>query len=275
MSDRVKKTIEGFGDEWLRFDQSHLSNHEFSVIYDSYFSVLPKGCIDSSSLVADIGAGSGRFALINAPKCNKIVAFEPSNAATLCQEKLKQFPNATVISSTIDEIPIHFHSNFDLVYCLGVLHHTASIRSSLEKISKLVKPGGYILLYVYYNFDNKSLVFRAIWFVSNLIRLFVSRLPSKIKYIIADAFAVLIYLPLAKISASLEAFGFDVSSIPLSTYRKYSFQTMRTDSLDRFGTRIEHRISKMQLHNELSRIGFTNIRFSNNVPYWTVCALKE
>lgn len=204
-----------------------------------------------------------------------MIAFEPSKAATLCKRRLESHDNAYVLQSTIQDIPKSFEKMFDLVYSLGVLHHTDSIRVSLEKLSTLVKPGGHILLYIYYSFDNRSALFKAIWIASNNVRLIVSGLPKDLKYIVADILAALVYLPLAKISALAEKLGFNVSSFPLSTYRKYSFKTMRTDSLDRFGTRIEHRISKQQLEYELSRNGFTNITFSDNVPYWTVCALKR
>ncbi len=275
MSTREEKTIEAFGDEWSRFNQHHLSNREFNIIYDSYFSILPDGCISTEAILADVGAGSGRFADINASKCKELIAFEPSKAATVCKNRLDSHDNAYVLQSTIQDIPKSFEKMFDLVYSLGVLHHTDSIRVSLEKLSTLVKPGGHILLYIYYSFDNRSPLFKAIWMASNNIRLVVSGLPKSLKYIVADILAALVYLPLAKISRLAEKFGFNVSNIPLSTYRKYSFKTMRTDSLDRFGTRIEHRMSKQQLEYELSRNGFTNITFSDNVPYWTVCALKR
>ena len=272
---RSSRTIDAFGDEWLRFDQSHLSDKEFEIIYNSYFSVLPSEAINLTSVVADVGAGSGRFARVNANRCKKIVAFEPSKAADLCKQKLSRFSNASVVKSTIEDISSDYEEMFDVVYCLGVLHHTESIRQSLEKVSTLVKANGWILLYVYYNFDNKSRLFRAIWAVSNILRLALSRFPQRIKYIVADLLAAVVYFPLARLSAVVETFGQDVSSIPLSTYRKYSFNTMRTDSLDRFGTRIEHRMSKSQLTHELSRLGFKDIRFSKKVPYWTVCAIKE
>ena len=45
----------------------------------------------------------------------------------------------------------------------------------------------------------------------------------------------------------LEKFGIDVSSVPLNDYRKKSFYFMKTDALDRFGTRLEKRFSKLLL----------------------------
>ena len=32
------KTVDGFGDEWVRFDQSELSEKEHRELFDNYFS---------------------------------------------------------------------------------------------------------------------------------------------------------------------------------------------------------------------------------------------
>ena len=44
-----------------------------------------------------------------------------------------------------------------------------------------------------------------------------------------------------------ERLGCDVSGWPLSAYRALSFYSMRTDALDRFGTRIEHRMTRSEI----------------------------
>jgi hypothetical protein len=49
---------------------------------------------------------------------------------------------------------------------------------------------------------------------------------------------------------------------------------MRTDALDRFGTRLEQRFSKEQIAMMLSTVHLVNIRFSENSPYWVCTADK-
>ena len=65
------------------------------------------------------------------------------------------------------------------------------------------------------------------------------RLPNHAKNVASDALALAVYLPLARTAAVLERTGVDVGAIPLSAYRAHSFYVMRTDALDRFGTRLE------------------------------------
>ena len=50
---------------------------------------------------------------------------------------------------------------------------------------------------------------------------------------------------------------------------------MRTDALDRFGTRIEQRFSKEQIATMMEGAGLANVRFREDEPYWVACGLKS
>ena len=50
---------------------------------------------------------------------------------------------------------------------------------------------------------------------------------------------------------------------------------MRTDSLDRFGTRLEKRFNKKEIIEMLEISGFENMKFSNNAPFWVCLAFKK
>ena len=41
MKNQDKSTVDGFGDEWSRFDQSDLPQAEQQLLFDEYFSVFP------------------------------------------------------------------------------------------------------------------------------------------------------------------------------------------------------------------------------------------
>lgn len=49
---------------------------------------------------------------------------------------------------------------------------------------------------------------------------------------------------------------------------------MRTDALDRFGTPIERRFRRKEVHALLDAAGFADIRFSDAPPYWCVVGVK-
>jgi hypothetical protein len=50
---------------------------------------------------------------------------------------------------------------------------------------------------------------------------------------------------------------------------------MRTDSLDRFGTRLEQRFTKNEIFEMLQDTGFEKITFSKKAPYWVSLAYKK
>ena len=49
---------------------------------------------------------------------------------------------------------------------------------------------------------------------------------------------------------------------------------MKTDALDRFGTRMEKRFSKDEIRSMLIEAGFKDIRFSENEPFWVSISRK-
>ncbi|HEX8841040.1 MAG TPA: hypothetical protein VF757_01950, partial [Sphingomicrobium sp.] len=68
--------------------------------------------------------------------------------------------------------------------------------------------------------------------------------------------------------------GFDVGHFPLSFYRDRSFYSMRTDALDRFGTRLEQRFTRSEIEQMTRRCGLVDVRFREAPPYWVACGRK-
>jgi hypothetical protein len=87
--------------------------------------------------------------------------------------------------------------------------------------------------------------------------------------------AGLVYFPFAKASLGAEKLGMNVEVLPLSAYRNTSFYTMRTDALDRFGTRLEQRFTRAEILEMMSAAGLGQITFSNEMPYWCAVGIKK
>jgi SAM-dependent methyltransferase len=275
VENKDKKVINDFGEEWKTYNQNNLSYNELKNLYNNYFEIFPFELINENSEGFDMGCGSGRWAQFIASKVKVLNCIEPSNQALMvAKENLKNynnciFKNEDVMSNTIK------HNSQDFGYCLGVLHHMPDTNLGIENCVKKLKKGAPFLLYLYYRFDGKPYWFRLIWEISNIIRKLISKLPFKVKLYITRLIAVLIYLPLARFSLFMEKLGFDVSNIPISSYRKNSLYTMQTDSLDRFGTRLENRFTKEQIFQMMVSSGLTNIKFSNKIPYWVAVGEKK
>lgn len=268
------KTIESFGDEWNRFDQKKVDNLELKKIFNSYFEIFPWSKINKNSVGFDAGCGSGRWAKFVAPRVKELNCIEPSKAIKTAKKNLSGLKNIKFHNSTIQNLKIKSDSQ-DFGYVLGVLHHISDTESALKSCVKLLKKGAPLLIYVYYNFENRPLWFIFLWQISNIFRKLICRLPTKIKFLVCDIIAVLFYYPLSKIYFFLEKNNFLIKNLPLVSYRNKSLYTMRTDSRDRFGTPIEKRFSKKQIKNLMKKCGLEKIKFKNEDPYWLSIGYRE
>ncbi len=274
MKNQDKNTVDGFGDEWSRFDQSDLPTAEQQLLFDEYFSVFPWKNISKESIGFDLGCGTGRWARSVAPKVKKLICIDPSSALEIAKKNLSNFDNCEFDSATVDEMPMQDNS-MDFGYSLGVLHHVPDTALGIKQCVKKLKIGAPLLLYLYYRFDNRPWWFRLIWSVSDLLRRIVSKMPYKLRYVSSQIISIIVYFPLARFALFLEKLNFNVSNFPLSSYKNLSFYTMRTDALDRFGTRLEQRFTKKEIKNMMRNAGLENIEFSNSKPFWVAVGYKS
>jgi ubiquinone/menaquinone biosynthesis C-methylase UbiE len=274
MKNQDKNTVDGFGDEWSRFDQSDLPQAEQQLLFDEYFSVFPWKNISKESIGFDLGCGTGRWAKSVAPKVKKLICIDPSSALDIAKKNLSNFDNCEFDSATVDEMPMQDNS-MDFGYSLGVLHHVPETALGIKQCVKKLKIGAPLLLYLYYRFDNRPWWFRLIWFLTDLLRRIVSKMPYKLRYVSSQIISIIVYLPLARFALFLEKLNFNVSNFPLSSYKNLSFYTMRTDALDRFGTRLEQRFTRKEIKNMMQNAGLENIEFSNSKPFWVAVGYKS
>jgi hypothetical protein len=166
----------------------------------------------------------------------------------------------------------------DFGVSLGVLHHVPDTEAGIKACVNMLKPKAPFLIYLYYALDNRASWFRIIWKMSDLVRRGVSKLPHSAKYMASQLIALLIYFPLARLSYIVELCGASkatIDTVPLSNYRNLSFYTMRTDALDRFGTRLEQRFSKNQIKEMMEAAGLERVEFSNEAPFWVAIGLRR
>ena len=218
------------------------------------------------SVGADLGCGSGRWALSVAPRVGTLHCIDASAAALeVARLNLSDRPNCTFECASIEESRLAPLS-LDFAYSLGVLHHTPNPFAALRACARYLKPGAPFLLYLYYRFDNRPLWFRVTWALSDALRKGISRCPYRVRYILSQIIAVAIYWPLARLAWLLKRVNRDVSGVPLSYYADKSFYVLRTDALDRFGTRLEHRFTRSEMTQMLEQSGFRDIRFRDSAP---------
>jgi ubiquinone/menaquinone biosynthesis C-methylase UbiE len=270
MTNVDRRVIEGFGKEWARFDQSEAAQGELQALFEQYFSVFPWAELPPEAVGFDLGCGSGRWARFVAPRVGRLHCIDASSAALgVARRSLDEYSNCDFHCASVDAIPLPDNSA-DFGYSLGVLHHVPDTQQGIGDCVRKLKPGAPFLLYLYYAFDNRPWWFRTMWAISDIFRRVLCRLPFAIRSLLCDLVAAAVYWPLARIAAVLERLGIDVNHLPLSAYRDRSYYAMRTDALDRFGTRLERRFTRKQMREMMERAGLERIAFSESI-FW--CAV--
>jgi SAM-dependent methyltransferase len=267
-------TVRDFGREWRRFDQDAVADDELLRLFDEYFAIFPWESLPQDAVGFDAGCGSGRWAALVAPRVGHLHCVDASSEALLvARSKLTGLPNLSFHETSLDAMPLA-DGSMDFGYCLGVLHHLPDPRAGLIDCVSKLKPGAPMLLYIYYAFDNRPAWFRLLWRVSDFLRRALAKTPFRVKSIVAELFAAIVYWPLARGAQFFARFGCDVANWPLSAYRRRSYYSMRTDALDRFGMRLEHRMSRAEIKLMMETAGLAQIRFSEKVPFWCAVGRK-
>lgn len=269
-----KEVIDGFGDEWTRFDQSNIPEVELKNIFNNYFSIFPWNKLPKNSVGFDLGCGSGRWAKFVAPKVGLLHCIDPSSAIHVAKKNLLKHKNIQYHKNDVSNIPLKEES-MDFGYSLGVLHHISNTEEGLRNCVLKLKKGSPLLIYLYYSFENRSNAFILVWKISDLVRKIVSRLPMPLRYFISQCIAILVYFPMSLICRMVSFIGLSTDQIPLSIYKDKSFYTMRTDALDRFGTKIEKRFSKKEIKTLMNDAGLDFIEFRDGEPFWCAVGIRK
>ena len=122
---------------------------------DGISNVYLKGIdnhLADSGQVLDIGAGTGLITNLFAqrrPKCS-FTAVDISQSVNYGKEfaKKQKITNTNWIQKNF--LDYNTTKKFDTIICQGVLHHIPDWKLATEKIKKLLKPNGVLLLGVYH-----------------------------------------------------------------------------------------------------------------------------
>jgi SAM-dependent methyltransferase len=268
-------TVDSFGEEWAHFDQTGMSSAERRRHFEQYFHVFPWDALPADAVGFDAGCGSGRWAMEVAPRVGTLHCVDPAtDALAVARKNLADVGSCVFHNTSINEMPIA-DGSMDFGYSLGVLHHIPDPRQALGACVRKLKPGAPFLVYLYYALDDRPAWFRTLWRLSDGLRHFVAPRSFRFKMVVATLLATFVYWPLARLALVGERLGIDVHHFPLATYRDRSYYSMRTDAIDRFGTRLEYRFTADEIREMMTAAGLERIVVSPEAPYWCVVGFRS
>lgn len=196
--------------------------------------------------VLDAGCGSGIDALQMAQGTGcEVVAVELSRQGIeQTRARTKLLPNVIPIQGDVEALSFKDDS-FDFIYSYGVLHHLPNPDQGFRELVRVLKPGGWLAIYVYEDFSTRSRVERALLGLVGLVRRLTVRIPEAPLYRLCWACAPGVFL-MFTIPARLLALW--PVTYPLS--QRIPFRHGRSsfgltgDLYDRFAAPLERRYSR-------------------------------
>ena len=102
----------------------------------------------TGKVILEGGCGPARFLPVLAPHCKRVIGLEFGPHVDRAAQRCRGHRNVDVVQGSVFRPPFR-PGAFDLVYSLGVLHHTESPAEGAHALGSLVAPEGQIALWVY------------------------------------------------------------------------------------------------------------------------------
>jgi SAM-dependent methyltransferase len=202
-----KKTAEAFANSWNNLPTGSVYTREQ---FEDWMAPLRKEDVQGKR-VLELGCG-------NASLLTHVVDWDPAkldgvdlgDSVVSAEENTKQYPDVTIIKD--DLVMFTSSEPYDLVYCVGVLHHLQDPQKGFESVVRNTKSGGRFHCWVYAREGNTIIIY-----VVDPIRKVASRLPWWVtKYFLATPLVTPFYI-YAKIVSLLPRWSF-LENLPLYKY---------------------------------------------------------
>ena len=247
-----------FGYEWKKYSRLD-PNYESQ--FKNWISPLQPE-IFKGKKVLDAGCGMGRnsyWALKYGAK--ELVAFDyDKNSLKSAYKNLNSFKNAFVVYKSIYQID--WQDQFDIVFCIGVIHHLQDSQLAIINLKKALKLGGLLLIWVY-GYENNEWIVK--W-INPIRRNITSKLPVSLLHFLSYfcSFPLWLYL---KIRPPKSAYLKQIST--------FKYKHLHSIVFDQLLPAIANYYKKDEAYHLLSQAGLKNINISHtNNKSWTVYGYK-
>jgi uncharacterized protein YbaR (Trm112 family)/SAM-dependent methyltransferase len=217
------RTIRSYSYQWRKFKE--MFPHWEQVFRESIAPVPPSFFQGRTGL--DGGCGFGRSLVYAASYGATMIGLDLSEAIEAARANTGELPAVHLVQGDIFHPPVRRHS-LDFVYSIGVLHHLPDPKAGFLSLSRLLKPGAPMIIWVYLRGRGRQIA------AFTVMRAVSTRLPLRILNVACLLLAVGQWLLFVGPRRLLELLGLHgvASRIPFSFYARYPFRTLHTDWFD-------------------------------------------
>jgi SAM-dependent methyltransferase/uncharacterized protein YbaR (Trm112 family) len=109
---------------------------------------VPDGSALNGKWVLDAGCGPGRLASLAAPDAGRLVGLDLGDHIDRAAQVCHEHDNVDLVQGSVLAPPFA-DGTFDVVYSVGVIHHSPDPRGAVQALARLVRPGGQLCVWVY------------------------------------------------------------------------------------------------------------------------------
>ena len=141
-----------FGFQWQRYDRTQLDDATCTISEVDFIRKTGLTPADlKGKLVLDVGCGMGRFAEVVTRWGARVVGIDLSAAAEVAARNLKE-REFVAFQADVFDLPFA-PASFDLIYSIGVLHHTPDCEQAVKVLPQYLKPGGKLAVWLYSGYN--------------------------------------------------------------------------------------------------------------------------
>lgn len=218
-----RRTIRSYSYQWRKFKQmfphwEHVFLESIQPIERDFFP---------GKVGLDGGCGFGRSLFYAARFGAEMIGLDLSEAIEAARENTGQLPKVHLVQGDIFHPPVKRQS-LDFVYSIGVLHHLPDPKGGFLSLSRLLKPGAPMFVWVYRRGRGRQIkAFTAMRAIS-------TRMPLRLLNLVCLALAVGQFAAFILPRRMLTALGASAlgARIPFSGYTRYPFRALHTDWVD-------------------------------------------
>ncbi len=246
--------VGSFGYQWRRHRTTQLDSriqHESEATFAAKTGLTPEDV--RGKRVLDVGVGTGRFSDVVARWGGIAYGVDLSLAVLSAQRNLGRYPGSFVAQADAFRLPFRPES-FDIVFSIGVLHHTPSTREAFRAIAPLVKPGGTLAVAVY----EEAPLQRLSYDVSERYRRYTTQLSHPVLHLLSHLAIPRAHLVRGLLSLNDWIGGHVALTLPTGDHRDPQWRVL--DTFDWYSPHFQWKHEEAEVRRWFEDLGFEDVR---------------